>query len=68
MARYSKFKTVIDGDEQTYRSENATYTALCDWAAQQEDGAVADVFVQEGGDSWYPFAYHVARGGFLDER
>jgi hypothetical protein len=68
MARYTAWKTVIDGTEKKHRSENKTYEFLRAWAAEQPDGAKAEVFVQEQhSDRWHTFERHVVRGGMLGE-
>jgi hypothetical protein len=68
MARYTAWKTVIDGTEKRHRSENKTYEFLRAWAAEQPDEAKAEVFVQEHGSSrWYTFERHVVRDGLIRE-
>jgi len=70
MARYTAWKTVIDGAEKKHRSENATYKWLNEQAPELADGTAVGVFVQEqhAGDRWYTFENHVIRDGRIHER
>lgn len=69
MARYTAWKTVIDGTDKKHRSENATYAWLRGKAAELPDGTRVEVFVQEAGrkDHWYTFEKLVARNGRLND-
>lgn len=66
MARYTAWKTVIDGVEKKHRSENKTYEFLRAWAPGQPDGAKAVVYVQgDGVRGWGLYERLEVRGGLL---
>jgi hypothetical protein len=68
MARYTGWKTVVDGAEKRHRSENKTYEWLCEWAAGQPDGAKVSVYVQEQhSDRWCPYEALSVDGGQLTD-
>ncbi len=67
MPARKKWKVVTaDGEKTGLRSENKTYEWLREWAAQQPDGAEANVYVQEF-DRWLSYDKLVVRNSLLSD-